>query len=50
MNWADTGRLAAILGAIKIASLGTQNHTFTRASIDEEFENSFGYSLGLGAK
>jgi adenosine kinase len=50
MDWADTGRLAAILGAIKIASLGTQNHTFTPASINEEFESSFGYSLGLGAK
>ncbi len=50
MNWADTGRLAAILGAKKIASLGTQNHTFTPASVDEEFERSFGYSLGLGAK
>jgi adenosine kinase len=50
MNWADTGRLAAVLGAIKIASLGTQNHTFTPASIDEEFERSFGYSLGLGAQ
>ena len=50
MNWADTGRLAAILGAKKIASLGTQNHTFTPASVDEEFERSFGYNLGLGAK
>jgi adenosine kinase len=49
MNWADTGRLAAILGAKKIASLGTQNHTFTPASVDEEFERSFGYNLGLGA-
>lgn len=50
MNWADTGRLAAVLGAKKIASLGTQNHNFTPASIDAEFERSFGYSLGLGAK
>jgi len=49
MNWADTGRLAAVLGAKKIASLGTQNHSFTPASIDAEFEHSFGYSLGLGA-
>jgi len=49
MNWADTGRLAAVLGAKKVASLGTQNHTFTPASIDAEFERSFGYSLGLGA-
>ena len=49
MSWADTGRLAAVLGAIKIASLGTQNHCFTPAGIDAEFERSFGYSLGLSA-
>jgi adenosine kinase len=47
MSWADTGRLAAVLGATKIASLGTQNHSFTRASINEEFERSFGYRLDL---
>jgi adenosine kinase len=49
MSWPDTGRLAAVLGAIKIASLGTQNHCFTPASIDDEFERSFGYRLGLTA-
>ena len=47
MSWADTGRLAAVLGATKIASLGTQNHSFTRASINAEFERSFGYRLDL---
>jgi adenosine kinase len=47
MKWEDTGRLAAVLGAIKIASLGTQNHSFTPQSIDDQFEESFGYRLGL---
>ncbi len=47
MSWADTGRLAAVLGAIKISSLGTQNHSFTRESIGAEFERSFGYRLEL---
>lgn len=47
LSWEDTGRLAAIVGAIKIASLGTQNHTFTPASIDDAFEQNFGYRLGL---
>jgi adenosine kinase len=47
MKWEDTGRLAAVLGAIKIASLGTQNHTFTPQSIDDQFAASFGYRLGL---
>ena len=47
LSWEDTGRLAAIVGAIKIASLGTQNHTFTPAGIDDAFEKNFGYRLGL---
>jgi len=47
MKWEDTGRLAAVLGAIKIASLGTQNHSFTPQSIDDQFAESFGYRLGL---
>ena len=29
----DTGRLASLLGALKIAHKGTQNHTFTPASL-----------------
>jgi adenosine kinase len=49
MKWADTGRLAAVLGATKIASLGTQNHSFTPPAVDEVFEQAFGYRLGLGA-
>jgi adenosine kinase len=49
MEWADTGRLAAVLGATKIASLGTQNHSFTPAAVEEVFEQAFGYRLGLAA-
>jgi len=45
LNWADTGRLAAVLGAIKIASQGTQNHSFTIDSINNQFKRSFGYRL-----
>ncbi len=47
MSWDDAGRLGAVLGAIKIASLGTQNHHFTPQSVDDQFERSFGYRLGL---
>ena len=47
LPWPETGRLAAVLGAIKIASQGTQNHVFSLAGIDAEFERSFGYSLRL---
>jgi adenosine kinase len=47
MNWDDTGRLAALLGAIKIAHRGTQNHVFTPASLEQQFETAFGYRLEL---
>ncbi len=47
MRWEDTGRLAALLGAIKIAHRGTQNHDFTPAGLDDQFEAAFGYRLGL---
>ena len=47
INWEDTGRLASLLGAIKIASLGTQNHYFTPQTLDDEFEKNFNYRLGL---
>lgn len=46
-NWADTGRLAAVLGAVKIASRGTQNHHFTTVSINALFKSHFGYVLDL---
>jgi len=45
--WPDTGRLAALLGSLKIASLGTQNHRFDPASIAAGFEQSFGYQPDL---
>lgn len=47
LNWADTGRLAALIGSIKIAHRGTQNHQFTPASLEDQFEAAFGYRLGL---
>ena len=43
----DTGRLAAVLGAVKIASMGTQNHIFTHDSINTQFEATFGYQLSF---
>jgi len=43
LNWETTGRLASLLGAIKIAHKGGQNHTFDRAGIADRFEAAFGY-------
>ena len=45
MDWNTTGRIASLMGAIKIESHGTQNHTFTRDQFAERFKRSFGYAL-----
>lgn len=47
LGWETTGRLAALLGAIKIASTGTQNHRFTRAGLAETYEAEFGMALDI---
>jgi adenosine kinase len=44
-SWEDTGRLAALLGSLKIASRGTQNHAFTTASLEADFRAAFGHAL-----
>jgi adenosine kinase len=40
--WERTGRLAAVMGSIKVASRGGQNHTANRAEIAERFTAAFG--------
>jgi adenosine kinase len=42
-DWPTTGRLASLLGSIKIAHQGGQNHSFTPADIADKFESAFGY-------
>jgi adenosine kinase len=42
-DWPTTGRLASLLGAIKIAHQGGQNHSFTPDEIARKFEAAFGY-------
>jgi adenosine kinase len=42
-DWPTTGRLASLLGSIKIAHQGGQNHSFTAADIADRFEAAFGY-------
>jgi adenosine kinase len=43
MDWETTGRIAALLGSIKIASPGTQNHRFTVDDFADRFAKAFGY-------
>ena len=42
MDWAVTGRLASLIGALKIAQRGPQNHAFTRDSIAALYQANFG--------
>ncbi|MEF8724054.1 carbohydrate kinase family protein [Candidatus Accumulibacter phosphatis] len=41
-DWQKTGRLAAVMGAIKIAHRGGQNHRPTRKDIADHFSSAFG--------
>ncbi len=43
LDWETTGRVAALMGAIKIAHHGTQNHRFTLDEFFDRFTESFGY-------
>ncbi|MDD2865002.1 MAG: carbohydrate kinase family protein [Methylococcales bacterium] len=42
LDWEVTGRIASLMGAIKIESQGTQNHTFTLNSFKERYQAAFG--------
>lgn len=46
-DWETTGRIASLMGAIKIAEHGTQNHTFTRQAFDDRFQSEFGFALSI---
>ena len=43
-DWETCGRVAALIGAIKIAHTGTQNHRFTPEDFWNLFRVNFGYS------
>ncbi len=45
MDWETTGRIASLLGAIKIEHHGTQNHHFTKEAFKERFQREFGYQF-----
>jgi adenosine kinase len=42
LDWPETGRLASLLGSMKIAHRGGQNHHFTRDEVEERYRESFG--------
>lgn len=43
MDWETTGRIASLMGAIKIEHHGTQNHCFELPEFWDRFAESFGY-------
>jgi len=45
MDWENTGRVAALMGALKIEHHGTQNHGFDLDAFNDRFKDSFGYCL-----
>ena len=45
LDWETTGRIASLMGAIKVAHAGTQQHRFTRDEFEERFRTAFGRPL-----
>lgn len=46
MDWQMTGRLAALMGALKIATRGAQNYAIDKDEIEARFKSTFGMALG----
>ncbi|MHB8746379.1 MAG: carbohydrate kinase family protein [Gammaproteobacteria bacterium] len=47
LDWETTGRIAALMGAMKIEHPGTQNHSFTKDEFAARFKNEFGSALKM---
>jgi len=45
MDWETTGRIASLIGGIKIEHHGTQNHSFEMDEFKDRFKANFGFSL-----
>jgi len=43
LDWETTGRIASLMGAVKIEKHGTQNHGLRDGELEERFRESFGY-------
>ncbi len=47
-DWPACGRLGAVMGAVKIAHRGAQNHPVERRDIEARYQRAFGYSPWKG--
>jgi len=45
LDWDTTGRVAALMGAIKVESQGTQNHSFEISDFEQRYKSEFGREL-----
>jgi len=45
LDWPSTGRIASLMGAIKIEVRGTQNHRFTRSEFYSRYQQNFNARL-----
>jgi adenosine kinase len=45
MDWPTTGRIASLMGTLKIEHPGTQNQRFTYDEFADQFRQQFGYAL-----
>jgi adenosine kinase len=45
LPWEITGRVAALMGALKVEHYGTQNHCLTSAEFAARFKEAFGFTL-----
>ena len=45
MDLETTGRVASLMGAVKVATGGTQNHSFDADAFADRFRAAFGRSL-----
>ena len=42
LGWEKTGRIASLMGAIKIESRGPQSYEFSRAEFDQRYQDAYG--------
>ena len=45
MDWETTGRIASLMGAIKIETHGTQNYRFSHEQFHTRYKENFGYDF-----
>lgn len=42
LDWESIGRIASLMGAVKVETYGTQNHNFTLAAFRDRYRENFG--------